>query len=164
MMRQFLQGDDSGFSYLWVLELKALMLIIEASLWKYQTNVEGCQWWLCLIVSMSDIVVFVKNWSILGWRRSARQSGRGGTSTRSRHLSLIAPSNVSFSVKGGGTFGGPQLFSFCTWKLFAFQGSSGHQWQKNIQSPLFWPELFMQYNESEVLRIIPPNLYYGLDN
>ena len=32
----------------------------------------------------------------------------------SKHLSLIAPSNVSFSVKGGGTFGGPQLFSFCT--------------------------------------------------
>ena len=28
------------------------------------------------------------------------------------HLSLIAPSNVSFLVKGGRTFGGPQLFSF----------------------------------------------------
>ena len=30
------------------------------------------------------------------------------------HLCLMAPSNVSFSVRGGGTFGGPQLFSFCT--------------------------------------------------
>ena len=58
-----------------------------------------------------------------------------------RHLSFIAPSNVPFLVKGGGPFCGPQLFSFCTWKLFAFQGSSGHQWQKNIQSPLLWPEL-----------------------
>ena len=43
-----------------------------------------------------------------------------------RHLSFIAPSNVPFLVKGGGPFCGPQLFSFC-WKLFAFQGSSGHQ-------------------------------------
>ena len=60
MMGRILQGNDIGFSYLWVLELKALMLIIEASLWKYQTSVEGCQWWLCLIVSMFDIVVFVK--------------------------------------------------------------------------------------------------------
>ena len=32
--------------------------------------------------------------------------------TTSRHLSLIAPSNVSFLVKGGGTIGGPQFFSF----------------------------------------------------
>ena len=78
-----------------------------------------------------------------------------------RHLSFIAPSNVPFLVKGGGPFCGPQLFSFCTWKLFAFQGSSGHQWQKNIQSPLFWPELSMQYNESEVHRIIPPNRSFG---
>ena len=30
------------------------------------------------------------------------------------HLSLIAPSNVPFLVKGGGPFCGPQIFSFCT--------------------------------------------------
>ena len=30
----------------------------------------------------------------------------------SRHLSLIAPSSVSFSTRDGWTFGGPQLFSF----------------------------------------------------
>ena len=111
---------------------------------------------------------FVKISSLLlrvacsSWNRMYQHSRR--QSRRCLHLSLIAPSNVPFSVKGGGTFGGPQLFSFCTWKLFAFQGSSGHQWQKNIKSPLLWPELYMQYNESEVHRTIPPNPYFGLDN
>ena len=29
-----------------------------------------------------------------------------------QHLSLVAPSSVSFSTRVGGTFGGPQLSSF----------------------------------------------------
>ena len=45
---------------------------------------------------------------------SGDRSSISGMKVPAEHLSLIAPSNVSFSVKGGGTFGGPQLFSFCT--------------------------------------------------
>ena len=37
---------------------------------------------------------------------STNQTDKGG------HLSLIAPSSVSFSTRDGGTFGGPQFFPF----------------------------------------------------
>ena len=45
---------------------------------------------------------------------SGDRSSISGMKVPAEHLSLIAPSNVSFSVRGGGTFGGPQFVSFCT--------------------------------------------------
>ena len=35
---------------------------------------------------------------------------------KGEHLSLIAPSSVSNSVRDGGTFGGPQFFTFSSAK------------------------------------------------
>ena len=49
-----------------------------------------------------------------GPQARARRNQRAAAHQAALHLSLIAPSNVSFLVQGGGTFCGPQLFSFCT--------------------------------------------------
>ena len=44
------------------------------------------------------------------------KAASGGRLEDPRHLSLIAPSSVSNSVKDGGTFCGPQLFTFSSAK------------------------------------------------
>ena len=78
------------------------------SWWRYDHD-QGLQAYL--LVNCWNSAGSFTTWPV---KPSSDHSVHGG------HLSLIAPSNVSFSVKGGGTFGGPQLFSFCTWKLFAY--------------------------------------------